>query len=274
MNIKKSIFRGLGLALIPFVLSACVSSAPSFVSSPLEPEQAPFSEGGLSSLLTGSVVSEEEAQLRDTLKREIVLDFPIRVGVLFYQFDSRLDAPDREMFFEQMRGHLEGSKLVRETLQIPSSLVSRETNLDQLRQIAARFQTDILVLVNANHSFELSRDQNLSFWDSFSEKSFYESKVKYEAIALDVFTGTLLSPFDAAVTGERMLLDFADPNVAQERYAYQRGVEEQAWGMLMDEALQRLDTLAQDVERRQAEANAETNAEANSEENAEENNDA
>lgn len=254
---------GLLLALTPWLLNACVSSAPNVAYPVASPSPQGFGgqDGSLASLLTGSVVSSEEAQLRDTLKRQILLDFPIRVGVLFYDFESRLDAPDREALFDSLSTALEDSEQVRETIQIPTALIAQNTNLEQLRQIGARFQTDILVIVNASHDFALSNDQNLSFWDSFSEKAYYESKVKYEAIALDIFTGTLLSPFDAAISGERILIDALEPNAAQARYSYQKSVEEQAWKMLQEEALKRLGHLEQEVSRRQSEIEPDPNPE-------------
>lgn len=210
------------------------------------PSAAPTAEphGGLSSLLTGSVISEEEAQLRDQLKRRVLLDFPVRVGVLFYDFQTELELSDREKLFDQFSAGIEETGLVRETVEIPQSLIQGRPNLAQLRQLGARFQTDILILVNGRHEAPVTFSQ-YDFWGNVEH--FSESKINYQAIALDVFTGTLLSPLSASAKGEMQPLNEGDPEKATAMYEYRKALEAQVWAELQADAVKRLNQLSEDV---------------------------
>ncbi len=234
------------------LLGACgpTPSSPDFAipyGSPT-PSATGIPSSDLSNLLTGQVVSGQEAQLRDTLKRKVLLDFPVKVGVLFYNFNSELDAVDKEAVFDDLRNGLKSSEIISETIEIPQSLVGG-INIENLRQVGARFQTDVIVLITGSHNFERSRDQSIGFFDSFSNALNYQSQVKIEAIALDVFTGTLLSPFDAASKGEKILLDRSASDYAAKAYAYQKQVETKAWKALEIEALERFAQLKINVEK-------------------------
>ena len=242
-------------ALTAGMMAACgpaPNSMPS-MSYPYPSASGTPSPQGLAALLTGQVVSSEEAQLRDIKSRQILLDFPVKVGFVYYNLDTRLEAADLKAQFDEVKSEFKNSGQVRETIQIPNTLVSGSVTIEELRKLGARFQCDIIVLLTGSHSFERAKSQNLSFFDSFSEKANYESKVKLDAIALDVFTGTLLSPFDAAVSGQPVLLDRAAADFADKSYKYQQETEAKAWLSLRTEALERLNQLKLDVDKRKAE---------------------
>lgn len=248
----KRFFHLFGASALLSLSLACVNHVPGSVSYP-EPS-SPQRENGnqLADLLTGSVISEAEQQLRDTLQRQIVLDFPIRLGVLFYQHESKLERVDREAAFQALRNHITQSELAVETVQIPESLITPSTNIDTLRSLGARFQTDILILVSGTHTFAQARNQELSFFDSFSDKAYFESEVYLEALALDVYTGTFLNPFNVAIKGEPRLLDRSNASYRTNVYQYQKEVETTAWQALQAETLQRLLQLKRTLESRQA----------------------
>lgn len=239
------------------ILTACstpISTQPTVGYAYPSPSAMPSSApGGLASLLTGSVVTGEEQQLRDIQKRQILLDFPIRVGVVFYNLNTRLDSTDLETQFDDARKAFKDSGHVRETIQIPNTLISGNVTVDEMRRLGARFQCDIVMLVTGNHRFEKSKSQNLSFFDTFGEKAYYESEVKLDAIALDVYTGTLLSPFDAAAKNGPTLLDRAASDFSQKSYAQSKESEVKAWVSLRTEAIERLTSLKADVDKRKAE---------------------
>lgn len=248
--------RFLLLPLTFALLTACTASPSSISPGYSYPSpSASSAPKGLESLLTGQVVSTDEQQLRDIKNRQILLDFPLKVGVVFYNLNTRLEDADLKAQFDQLKSSLKNSGQVRETLQIPNSLISSAITVEELRKLGARFQCDIMVLVTGSHSFEKAKSQNLSFFDSFSDKASYESKIKLEAIALDVFTGTLLSPFNAAVTGTATLLDRAANDFNTRAYTYQKDTEAKAWESLRSEALERLNQLRQDVDKRKATLN-------------------
>ena len=207
------------------------------------------SRRSLARLLTGDVVSAQEAQLRDNLRREIVLDFPVRLGVVFFQLDSKLDPVDQEAVFKATREALEGTEMIKETVMIPASFAEDAGSLEALRTLGSRFQTDLLLVVTGKHAFELARAQREGFIESFGERGDYDSQVTLEAIALDVFTGTLLRPFAASAKGEVTTFDRSGAQFAADAYAYQKAVEDRAWEALNGEVLSGLEQLEVRVER-------------------------
>lgn len=246
----------LTLSLALTTLAACSTPSPMSTSAYPMPSGTPYATaapGGLASLLTGQVVTSEEAQLRDIQKRQILLDFPIKVGVVTYQLSSKLDATDLEASFDGVSKALKDAGTVRETILIPQTLVSGSVTVEELRRLGARFQCDIMVLVTGSHNFAKSKSQTMGFFDSFSDKINYESSVKLEAIALDVYTGTLLSPFDAAAKGGPFTLDQSAADYSQQAYNKQKEVEAKAWTALGAEAVERMDQLKADVDKRKAE---------------------
>ncbi|MGV3523272.1 MAG: hypothetical protein ACO1RX_03560 [Candidatus Sericytochromatia bacterium] len=249
--------RLLPALLVPLLLSACGPSPTSISYSDAAgypmPSASPSSVP-LADLLTGQVISGDEQQLRDIQKRRIVLDFPIKVGVIYYQYQSKLDEADREKVFDDLSAALQADGRVRETIQIPSTLVGSSIGIEELRKLGARFQTDVVVLIGGSHDFERARNQNLSFFDSFSDKSVYESQVKLDAITLDVYTGTLLSPFNAAYKAQPITLDRAASTYQQQVYTYQQQAEVEAWKGLQQEAIERIQQLEADVKRNLATA--------------------
>lgn len=224
------------------------------VVAPGEPDRVGVSGEGLANLLTGQVVGDQEQQLRDNLQREIVLDFPIRVGVVYYQLESSLDRVDQEALLEQLRDSFSASGVIKETLIIPQGFINGEQNLDTLRLLGSRFQTDVLLIVTGKHDFAPSRDQASGFFSSFSDAVAYESKVSLEALALDVFTGTLLKPFDVSASGERVTLSSEATDFQDRVYDYKKTVEQQAWWALEAQVLEGFKQLKTDVEARLASA--------------------
>lgn len=245
--------RALGLFSALLFLNACGPS-PSSVDYPSAypaPSGAPSEGGGgLASLLTGQVINEQEQQLRDNLQRQIVLDFPIRVGVVYYQLNSRLDKVDQEAVFNQARDAFAASGVVKDTLLIPQSFVGGSQNFEGLRTLGSRFQTDVLLIVTGSHTFAPSRQQELGFFDSFSNTVAYEGQISLEAIALDVYTGTLLKPFEASAKGERILLDNQAGDFEDKSYAYQKVIENKAWSALQSQVVEGLKQLKKDVDER------------------------
>ncbi|MGV3523274.1 MAG: hypothetical protein ACO1RX_03570 [Candidatus Sericytochromatia bacterium] len=252
----------LSLLLVPLLLSACSTPYP-MVPFPSSPSSSygygtgEMSEGSLTSLLTGQIVSTDEQQLRDLQQRKIVLDFPIKVGVITYRYTSKLDSADRKKVFDAFSESLQADGRVREVIQIPETLVNGQLSIEELRKIGARFQTDVLVLLSGDHTFERSRTQNLGFFDSFSDKAVYESQIKLQAITLDVFTGTLLSPFDVSLKADPITLDRANSAYSEQMYTYQQQAETKAWESLQTEAIARVRQLEADTQRALATPNPE-----------------
>lgn len=243
----KSSFALLSCLLM---LAAC-GPAPTSASYPepmAYPSAEPSASSSLANLLTGQVVDSQEQQLRDNLQRQIVLDFPIRVGVVYYQLNSTLDKVDQDALLDRTRSAFAETDLIKETLLIPQSFVSGAQSIEALRTLGSRFQTDVLLIVTGQHDFSPSRQQSKGFFESFSDTIAYESQVSLEAIALDVYTGTLLKPFESAAKGEPIRLSSEAPDFHDRAYAYKKSVEEQAWLALQTQAVEGFQQLKIDVD--------------------------
>jgi hypothetical protein len=245
----------LSLLLIPGLLTSLTGCgpAPSSIGYPniASPSASPDSGNSpLSSLLAESVISKEELQLRDTLKRKIELKFPIRIGVIYYSYTSQLESQEQQKIFEQVQKSFKDSGLIRETFQIPSSLLGNNANVDTLRQLGARFQADVVVIVSGSHQFEKARNQSLSFFDSFTDKANYESTVTIDAIGLDIFSGTFLSPLRSVIKTNPEAFDRSAPDYSSKTYAFRKEAETQVWQDMSTKFLDSLKSLKTEIENR------------------------
>jgi len=248
----------LPLLLIPGLLSGLSACNPTSYSSvsPLSAPMPSTSPNGssLSTLLGESVISKEELQLRDTLKRKIELKFPIRVGVVYYSYTSQLESQDQQQIFEQVQKSFKDSGLIRETFQIPASLLGSNANVDTLRQLGARFQADVVVIVSGSHQFERARSQSLSFFDSFTDKANYESTVMIDAIGLDIYSGTFISPLRSVVKTTPQVFDRSAPDFSSSAYTFRKEAEAAVWKELNVKFLDSLKALKQEIESRPPES--------------------
>lgn len=238
-------------------LSACTSGYSTSIAPMAAPSAMPDSaRSPLSSLLGESVISKEELQLRDTLKRKIDLKFPIRIGVIYYSYTSQLESQDQQKIFEQIQANFKDSGLIRETFQIPSTLLGSGANIDTLRQLGARFQADIVVIVSGSHQFERAKSQTLSFLDSFTDKTYYESTVTIDAIGLDIFSGTFLSPLRSVLKTTPQVLDRSAPDFSSSSYTLKKEAEATVWKDMGTKFLESLKALKQEIESRPPESPA------------------
>ncbi|PIQ25878.1 hypothetical protein COW36_22340 [bacterium (Candidatus Blackallbacteria) CG17_big_fil_post_rev_8_21_14_2_50_48_46] len=244
----------LSLLLVPGLLAGLSSCGPTYSSATFpsmpSPSASPSDRSALSSLIGESVISKEEQQLRDTLQRKIEVKFPLRIGVIYYSYNSQLQSQDQEKIFESVQKNFKDSGLVRETFQISSSLLGNGANIDTVRQLGARFQADIVVIVSGSHQFERSSVQNLSFFDSFTDRSYYESNMTIEAIGLDIFSGTFLNPLRSVVKTEPQLFDRAAADFTSQTYTFRKDAEAKVWTDMSAKFIESLKTLKQEIENR------------------------
>lgn len=240
--------------LVSFVISliSCNTGYLNSSSMPALPSSAPSAsdKSALAQLIGDSIMSKEELQLRDTLQRTIDLKFPIRVGVIYYGYTSQLEAKDQELLFEAAQNRLQQSGLIRDIFQIPSSLLGSGANIDTIRQLGARFQTDIVMIVSGSHTFEKSRSQPLSFFDSFTDRMYYQSHITLDVIALDIFSGTFLNPLRSVLQTEPTLFDRSAADFQSQTYQFRRDAESKVWQDLQEKFITTLKNLKQTIENR------------------------
>lgn len=234
---KKCVLTALLLSL---VLSAC---GPSPNSSPLpypsaSPTGAASAADALAQLVNQESLSPEEQRIRLNLAREVKLNFPLKVAVLFYNA-SQLNPSDQQTVFEGLKTTFKDSGMVRETIQIPPNLVSN-LSMDFMRQLGSRFKADILLVVTGNHEFGRSPSQELNFFDLFGDKGFYESNIRLTGLAIDIYTGSYLNPLTAAALGGPKGLSPSDTNFKGESYSLKRTSEMAAWTKLSKDFVEML----------------------------------
>lgn len=190
-----------------------------------DPESAQ-KPGGLGSLVQEANAAEQE--LAANLNTPMTLVFPVRLGILFYNYDPELHPEDQQVIFNQMKAEFAATGLVRSTAQIPSSLVKQGDSLETLRKLVSRFQVDTLLVVSGENEFERSPTQNLGFFDQFSNKAAYESRTALTALGMNVVTGRFMPPFQAAGGSGPTVLNPDDPNFVAQSYALKKDSETKA----------------------------------------------
>jgi hypothetical protein len=236
--------------LLYTVLSACSVYSPTSSSFPTVAPSAFPDKSALSTLIGESLVNKEELQLRDTLQRKIDVKFPLKVGVVYYSYASQLETQDQQAIFEEVKKSFQGSGLIRETFQIPSSLLGSNTTMDAVRQLGARFQADLVIIVSGSHVFDRSKLQPLDFFDSFTDKAYYESRILVDAIALDIFSGTFMQPLRSVIQTPSKNFDRAASDFKAQTYSFRKDAESKLWVDLGSKFIDSLKNLKQEIEAR------------------------
>jgi len=221
-------------------LAACgaATNAPSPLYPMASPSASSAAADALAQLVNQESLSPEEQRIRLNLAREVKLNFPLKVAVLFYNA-SQLNPSDQQKVFEGLKSTFKDSGMVRETIQIPPNLVSN-LSMDFMRQLGSRFKADILLVVTGNHDFGRSPSQNLNFFELFGDKGFYESNIRLTGLAIDIFTGSYLNPLTAAALGGPKGLSPSDTNFKGESYTLKRESEMAAWTKLSKDFVEML----------------------------------
>ncbi|HEY9724296.1 MAG TPA: hypothetical protein V6D47_20005 [Oscillatoriaceae cyanobacterium] len=178
--------------LLPLLLclSGCPGEYPTYAPTPYS------SPGTLSDLVQQS--QSENSQLSQNLNTPLTLNFPVHLGVLFYQYDTVLQPEDQQTLMDTLEGDLVATPgLVRSMVVVPSTLVSSDSNLDDIRNLVSRFRVDTLLIVSGNDSFDRT-GASAGLFGQFSNSGNYEARTDLTALGMDVLTGRFLAPINAA----------------------------------------------------------------------------
>lgn len=181
---------------IPLLLSACSGRA-GLETYPVPNAPMPIGSAGLSGLVGGS--SGTDAGLVDLLNRQPGVTFPVRLGVLFLNYSDPLKPEDQQTLMDGITKDVVAAGQVRSVVQIPATLVNATDSVDTLRSLAARFQVDLLLLVSGSNDTAAAPDQPAQGLFGGAGTS-YESRTTLSGLALGVYSGTFLTPFE--VTGK------------------------------------------------------------------------
>lgn len=201
-----------------------------YLGSPIPNASASPASTGLGSLVQEATAAEQE--LANNLNTPLTMAFPIRLGILFYNYTPALKPEDQQTVLNQMKTELAATGLVRSTAQIPSSLVRQGDSLETLRKLVSRFQVDTLLVISGENKFERAGAQNLGFFDQFSNKAAYESRTALTALGMNVVTGRFMLPFQAAGGSGPTVLNPDDSNFAAQAYDVKKDAETKALNRL------------------------------------------
>jgi len=227
--------RRLALLALPLALAACPASPASTGVPYFGASAAPHE--GLSGLVSGSVITKDEKELRDIQQRTTALAFPVKVGVLFFEYRSELKAEDRQAALDDARTQLLATGNVRDVFPVPGTFLTGRESLDDLRKLAARFQADVLLVVSGETDFGPADAQDpTGFWDMFgTPKTKYEARMSLTGLGLDVFAGTFMTPLAAAKKAGPVALDRGTDLYTAERYKLLRQAELEAFASLREQ---------------------------------------
>lgn len=230
------IARTAPLALA-FLLAAC--SGPSATvpgmagPMPTRPSAGP---GGLAGLVgNSSVISQEEAELRDLQRRPTAIAFPARVGVLFYEYNDPLKKEDHQAIVEAIGKEMVATGLVTTVAQIPNNVVRPGDSLEALRKLAARFQVDVLLLVSGQQGFVRADEQPATGLFSFGNLTAYEARSTLTGLAVGVYSGTFLTPYEVVGKAGPETLDPNAGAFAADQYRLRKAAHEQSLRRLKDD---------------------------------------
>jgi hypothetical protein len=183
---------------------ACVSSTPSTsyysdnLSSPPKttPVESPNSilDNLKPGTLPGSATSPEEQQLSDLLNRKVVLNFPLKLGVLLLQENiPGVDNIKRKEILTNYIENLKKNSNVLDVVEISSSLLSRTSTIEDIRKLGARFQVNLLILINDTYQYPYNnKDKDLTPLEIISNINYFQTKSNIELFVIDILSGVFI----------------------------------------------------------------------------------
>lgn len=208
--------RGATLPLF-LALGACSSPTGSFYSAPA-PTAAKADAGSAFASLIGQTgaVTTDEAEVRELLRRSTAIEFPARLGTMFFNYLPPITEEERQSLMRKFGQDVVATGLVRSAVPVPESL-GQGASLEALRKLAARLQLDVLLLVSGTSEFKRSEIQPGGWVSAFSNQANYEARSSLVGFPMDVYSGTLLPPIYGLGTTSPTLLDPTLEGFTQQR---------------------------------------------------------
>ncbi|MFP5503133.1 MAG: hypothetical protein ACLGIN_11645, partial [Candidatus Sericytochromatia bacterium] len=179
--------------------------------------------GGLNDLVKQA--AQTEAELKENLDTPLTLPFPIRLGVLFFNYSPTIQPEDQQTALATMRQDLIATGQVKTMVKIPSTLVGPNDSLETIRRLVSRFGVDTVLIVSGTHDFQRSDSQSTGFFDGFSNKANYEARTTLTALGMNVLTGRFMAPLTAVGKVGPETLNPDEGNFSGKRYELQKGAE-------------------------------------------------
>lgn len=143
--------------------------------------------------LVGSAPAIEN-EIAQNLANPVNLTFPVRVGVLYYGFTPTLKPEVEQEMAATFTREMQASGLVSHVVFIPPSLTSTSDSVENIRKLASRFQSDVVLFIDGSSRQELADRQEGGFFGQFSSRTHYESRTLLTGLAMGVLSGRFLPP--------------------------------------------------------------------------------
>lgn len=194
------------------LITSCVAAQPNY--SPVEgitpyPSSSPIAgssnspglDGLKPGILPDTSVSAEEQRLAAILNKQIKIEFPLKLGVLLYKSSTGSQEKTRKESYSKYIEKLKANPDVSMVQEISSSLTGSDSNIEDLRKLAARFQVTTLLIINDSYQpTKENKDTIVTPIDVVSGLKNWESSATIEVFALDILNGVFVSTISTNIT--------------------------------------------------------------------------
>lgn len=187
---------------------------------------SPSPQTNLSDLVKAQTETQNEIQ--QNLSTPVRPETPMRVAMLYRGFTPLLKPEDQQAAIAQLTQELQASGLVSTLTLVPPSLVGPSDDLETMRKIASRFQSNVLLIVTGGTEVALADEQPQGM---FSNATNLVARTVLTGLAVDVLSGRFLAPIEVVGKSGPSTVN-PDGTAAETRYQLEKGAETQAFSEL------------------------------------------
>ena len=193
---------------------------------------SPMPASNLSELVKAQTETQNEIQ--ENLNTPVRPETPMRVALLYRGFTPLLKPEDQQAAIAQLTQELQASGLVSTLTLVPPSLVGPSDDLETMRKIASRFQSNVLLIVTGGTSVDLAVEQPQGM---FTNATSLVARTVLTGLAVDVLSGRFLAPIEVVGKAGPSTVN-PDGSAAETRYQLEKGAETQAFTELKSRFLE------------------------------------
>jgi hypothetical protein len=197
---------------------------------------------GQTTALRGLLQEAQSVDIASTLANPTTLNFPVKLTVMPVDYNGAFKYEDTTKAIADLRAALSARPdLVKKADVVPAAMLTGLSNLKTLRQLASSFGYDTVVIVSGENQALQASSLSVNLFDSWAGKSYWEAHTQVTALTLNVATGRLLAPVQAAAKAGPDVLNADDKSAAGPLYALQKKAESAAWVDLRKSVVNALD---------------------------------
>lgn len=224
-------------SIYPSVTSSMPSSTPSSNASD-------YVGGNIDTLKPGvlpdATLSPDEQKVISLLSKKISIPFPLKLGVLLYSQKTNFNQVERSAYFSDFISKLKVNPDVAQVSEIPNTLINTSSTIEDIRKLAARFQTSILIIINDTYQQSVQNDnKKLLPIDVLTGAKYWASSARIEVFALDIASGVFVS--SESINISSVTKDSKDQNTQSDLDESIKKSAKSAWEQLIDKVNSKID---------------------------------